>query len=160
MNKYQIFILLLLFCCIFTYSQTKITPILAREINEQVFDTDHILSGSIATSDKRFEPLHGPIEEVIILYSDSIKIINTYNKVGRLLNSKSFKKDKLRSEYLYKYNEDGKTIINERGVHNLDYSVIKKNEYLTKYFAIKSTEKQKGSKYKFMNITIKLNTII
>ena len=151
MKKSQTFILLSLLCCFFTYSQEKITADLAREINEQVFDTDHILSGSITTSDKRFEPLHGPIEEVVILYSDSLKVINTYNTFGSLVNSKSFKKGKLRSEYLYKYKEDGKTLINERGVHNLDYTVYKKNEYLTKYFAVKATEKQKGSKYRYLD---------
>ena len=151
MNKSQTFILLLLLCCFFTYSQINITKDVAREINEQVFDTDHILSGSISTSNKRFEPLHGPIEEVVILYSDSLKVVNTYNKVGSLVNSKSFKKGKLRSEYLYKYKEDGKTLINERGVHNLDYTVYKKNEYLTKYFAVKATEKQKGFKYRYLD---------
>lgn len=152
MNKSQLLILFFqLLFLFFGYSQSKITTDLAREINEQVFDTDHIILGGITTSNKRFEPLHGSIKEVVILFSDSLKIVNTYNKFGSLVISKSFKKDTLRNEYLYSYKEDGKTLINERGVHNLDYTVIKKNEYLTKYFAVKATEKQKGFKYRYLD---------
>jgi hypothetical protein len=94
--------------------------------------------------------LHGPIEEEVILYSDSLKVVNIYNKVGSLVNSKSFKKGELRREYLYKYKEDGKTLINERGVYNLDYTVYKETKYSTKYFTIKATEKQKGL-YKYLD---------
>ncbi len=100
MNKRLIVTLLLQLSFSFIYSQTKITKELAREINEQIFDTDNYPK-TIMPSNKRYEPIKGSIEEETIFYSDSIKIINTYNKTGSLLKSKSFKKNILRGEYDY-----------------------------------------------------------
>lgn len=146
MNKHLIVTLLLQLSFSFIYSQTKITKELAREINEQIFDTDNYPK-TIMPSNKRYEPIKGSIEEETIFYSDSIKIINTYNKTGSLLKSKSFKKNILRGEYFYEYKDDGKTLIKERGFYKLDYTVYEENKYSTKYYAIKATEKQKSHRF-------------
>lgn len=140
MCKLQMFILLLQLFFSLAYSQTKITEDLVREINEQVFDSDNRYPKNIIQSNKRFELIKGPIKEETILYSDSIKIINTYNKSGSLLKSKTFKKNKLRGEYFYEYKYDGKTIVKERGVYNLNYYSI--DDYNS--FALKTSLEEKG----------------
>jgi len=108
MNKFLIVTFLLQLSFSLAYSQPKIPKELAREINEQIFDTDNFYPKNIIQSNKRYELIKGPIMEEIILYSDSFKIANNYNKFGSLLKSKSFRKKVLRSESFYEYKDDGK----------------------------------------------------
>lgn len=147
MNKLQIFVLVLQLFFSYVYPQINITEGLAKEINEQVYDSDHRYPNNIVQSNKRYEPIKGSIKEAVILYSDSLKIINTYNKSGNLLNTKSFKKDELRGEYFYTYKNDGKTLIKERGVFNLDYYTLDKYHS----YALKSDLKDKGLIFKYLD---------
>jgi hypothetical protein len=55
------------------------------------------------------------------------------------------------SEKNYKYKEDGKTLKNERGIYNLDYTVSQETKYSKKYFAVNATGKQKGALYKYLD---------
>jgi len=44
-----------------------------------------------------------------------------------------------------------KTIVKERGINNLDYTVYKKDKYTTKYYAVKTTEKEQSLNNKYLD---------
>lgn len=151
MNKSLIVTLLLQLAFSYIHSQVKLTKELAREINEQIFDTDNFYPKTSVQTNKRFETLNGKIKKEIIILPDSTRIVNNYNMDGNLTLSKVLKKGVLRSTYSYEYKSDGKTLLKERGIYNLDYTVYEKDKYSTKYYAVKTPNTKQGLLYKYLD---------
>lgn len=139
MIKLKNITLSLLLLPFFIHSQVNINEDIIKEINEQIFNSESY-PRTIVQSNKRYKTLKGPIKEEIILYSDSIKIINHYNNYKNLTESKVYKNNKLKKEFIYTYKNKGKVLTKERGIYNLDYYISDKYNS----FALKSTIKEKG----------------
>ncbi|WP_289044783.1 hypothetical protein [uncultured Olleya sp.] len=124
---------------------------LFREINEQIFDSDNFYPKTAIETNKRFGRIHGKVKKETIIYSDSVKNINLYNKQGNLTQSKVFNKDQFKYVYNYVYADDGTTLLKQTGIYNLDYKVVKKDKFSNSYYAVKSDRKKQGLVYKYLD---------
>ena len=127
-------------CLSVMHSQNDINAGILKEINAQLFNPNKTYENHLNRSNRNYQHLNGPIKQATIIYSDSTIIINSYNEVGSLLVSQKINKNKRKTKKFYDYLEDGKTLIKERGVYNLDYSQI--NDFRS--FAVKANVEKVG----------------
>ncbi|AUC74268.1 hypothetical protein [Olleya sp. Bg11-27] len=151
MNKKNLIVIFIAFSS-FVFSQDiNDDSQLFKEINEQIFDSDNFYPKTALETNKRFDKINGKVKKETIIYSDSVKIINLYNKQGNLTQSKVFDKDQFKRIFNYIYANDGVTLLRQTGVYNLDYKVLKKDKYSNNYYAVKSEGKKQGLVYKYLD---------
>lgn len=151
MDKKKSIILFICFSTL-TFSQNEeFNNLLLKEINEQIFDSDNFYPKTAIEINRQFEKIHGKPKKETIIYSDGVKKINLYNRQGSLTQLREFKNSKLKYVFNFIYEADGTTPLKQTGIYDLDYTVLKKDKYTTKYYATKSLGKKQGSTYRYLD---------
>lgn len=150
MNK-SLLILLLCLISFSAFAQNEFDASIYREINEQIIDTDNFFSKTSVQTNKSFETFNGAVTSEKIIYPDSLIVLSKFNKQNRLVLQEVFQYGTLKKTYKFDYKPDGKTILRERGLNNLDYTVVDSSKYSIKYYALKTRDMKQGLFYKYLD---------